>query len=130
MITVRNDQMDAFKGQALARFEDKMVARIAETCPARFEALGEPGTRKLVRKGIETGRPYGIQCEGAVAVLIELMAQFGEKLEMSPDRAWAFKIMEHPKLPDYIKMDIVRERLTAKTGGRTLMPPAKTDPTP
>lgn len=121
MLIIRNCQLDIFRDQAIDLFVARMVVRIAEQYPARFAQLGESGVRNLVGSTIDHGRELGIVTSGAVTVLIDLVVQFGEGLAMSPDRAWAMKLLAHPSLPDYIKVDIVRERLTASSGGRVLM---------
>jgi hypothetical protein len=122
MLIIRNRQLDIFRDQAIDLFAAQMVARIAKQYPARFAQLGESGVRNLISNTVGRGREFGIVTAGAVAVLIDLVAQFGEGLAMSPDRAWAMKLLAHPSLPDYIKIDVVRERLTASSGGRVLMP--------
>jgi hypothetical protein len=124
MLIVRKEQVAVFRADAQRRFAERMRAYIAEEHPRRYEALGEEGTKQLVQKGIETAAQYGIDAEGPTAVLIELMVSFGEKLERSPDRAWAEKILANPSLPDQVKVSAVRERLTERTGGRPIVPVA------
>ncbi|MYN19906.1 hypothetical protein GTP81_24475 [Rugamonas sp. FT107W] len=121
MLIIRNRQLDLFRDQEIGLFTAKMVARIAEQYPARFAQLGQSGVRDLISKTIERGREFNIVTAGAVAALIDLVVQFGEGLAMSPSREWAMKLLAHPSLPDYIKLDLVRERLTAGSGGRPLM---------
>ena len=49
----------------------------------------------------------------AVAVLIELMLDYGEGFEKSPDRDWAMKFLEHPELPAPVKVGVIRDRFAA-----------------
>jgi hypothetical protein len=122
MLTIRNEQMSIFREGSVKRFEDEMVAAIAVDFEPKFELLGEFGVRALIRRAITAGEKMNIRNKGAVAILIELMVQFGEHFEHSPDRRWAEKILSHPTLPDYIRVDAARKRMTAQTQGRTLMP--------
>jgi hypothetical protein len=124
MLIVRREQVAVFRADAQRRFAERMRAYIADEYPRRYEALGEEGTKELVQKGIEAAEGYGIDTEGPTAVLIELMVDFGEKLERSPDRAWAERILAHPALPGQVKVTAIRERLTERTGGRPIVPVA------
>jgi len=121
MIIVRKEQVAAFRAAAQQHFAERMRAYIAEEYPRRYEALGEEGTKALVQKGIEAAEGYGIEGEGPTAVLIELMVDFGEKLERSPDRVWAEGILAQPDIPGQVRVGVVRERFEARTGGRRIV---------
>jgi hypothetical protein len=124
MIVVSAVQAEVLRKQSLRRFEDDLVRSIAFDFGPKFELLGEAEIRRLIRSAIDGGAKLGIRNQGAVAVLAELMVQFGERFQHSPERAWANKMLCHPDLPDYIKVDVARKRMTANTLGRTLMPAA------
>jgi hypothetical protein len=121
MLIVRKEQIAVFQVEARKRFAERMRAYVAEEYPARYAALGDDGTRQLVAKGIAAADRHGIEPEGAIAGLIELMVEFGERLERSPERAWAEKILAQPELPGEVKVSAVRERFAAATGGRRLV---------
>ena len=121
MLVVRKEQVAVFRVEAWKRFAGRMRSYMAAEYPARYQALGDEGTRQLIQKGIEAAERYGIDTEGATAVLIELMVEFGERLERSPDRVWAERILAQPELPGQVKVSALRERLSASTGGRTLV---------
>ena len=124
MLVIRTEQVAVFRADAQRRFAERMRAYIAEEYPARYQTLGDEGTRQLIQKGIEAGERHGIDTEGATAVLIELMLDFGERFERTPDRAWAERILARPDLPGQVKVTAVRERLTERTGGRPIVPVA------
>lgn len=113
--------MAVFRAAAEERFAERLRAYIAEEYPERYRALGEDGTRKLVRKGFEAAARYGIDTEGATAVLVELMIVFGERLERSPERAWAETILTLPDIPGQVKVSAVSQRFAEATGGRRLV---------
>src|SRR5687768_10032550 len=112
MLVMRPEQMAAFRADAQQRFAERMQAYVAAEYPLHHDALGDEGTRQLIRTGIELGVRYQLGGEGPVAVLIELMVQFGERLERSPDRAWAERILQQPGLPGAVKVSAVQERLS------------------
>jgi hypothetical protein len=128
MLVIRDMQVAAFRADAQRRFAERMRAYIAQAYPARYQALGDEGTKLLIQKGVEAGERHHLENEGAVSVFIELMVEFGERFERSPDRAWAERILAQPDLPGEVKVSAVRERLHARTGGRSLKPVAVREP--
>ncbi|WP_437674143.1 hypothetical protein [Sorangium sp. So ce131] len=121
MLVIRKEQVAVFRAESQRRFAARMRAYIAEEHPDRYRTLGDDGTAVLVEKGIEKAARHGIDAEGPTAVLIELMLEFGERLERSPDRAWAEKILASPELPGEVKVAAVRDRFAARAGGRPLV---------
>ena len=95
-----------------------MATSVAADYPDRFRDVGDAGIRQLINRAIETGRQYGIETEGAVAVLIQLMIYFGERFELSPDRDWAFEMLAHPVAPPTLRISLVRDRMLARSQGR------------
>src|ERR1700689_960456 len=77
MLTIRKQQMEAFRLASISRFENWLAKHIATLYPQQSELLGELGVRKFIRKAIETGSKYGVDTEGAVTTLIELMLAYG-----------------------------------------------------
>jgi hypothetical protein len=126
-VIVRREQIAVFRAEAQRQFAERMRAYIAEEYPRHYETLGEEGTKALVQKGIEKAVQHDIDTEGATAVLIELMVEFGDKLERSPERAWAEKILAEPGVPGQVKVKAIRERFEASTGGRRIVMPARQD---
>lgn len=82
--------------------------------------MGADGLRALIRRARVAGQEFRIEGAGALAVWTELWLLFGDGLRRSPDRAWAERILRHEMLPDYVRVDQVRERLTSRTGGRVV----------
>ena len=120
MLTIRKQQMEAFRLASISRFENWLAKHIATLYPQQSELLGELGVRKFIRKAIETGSKYGVDTEGAVTTLIELMLAYGEQFETSPDQSWALEILAHPTLPGDLKVDVIRDRFSEFRGNRGL----------
>ncbi len=123
MLVVRREQKAVFHADVERRFAERMRTTIARAYPEHHEALGEDGTKDLIQKGIEAGERYRLDDLEAVAGLILLMVELGERLERWPARDWAEQILADPELPGPIKVSAVRARLTDMTGGRRLAPP-------
>ena len=121
MITVRESQFAALRQARIDAFVHDMVRYIAADYPTHYRHLGPDGTREFVIRTLASATRMGIELEGAAGVLIELWLMFGEQFERAPDRVWARKILAHPRLPDFIRVETVQDRLLAKTGGRVLV---------
>lgn len=121
MLTIRDEQLEALNAAKLQRFEERMAQYVAAEYPRRYASLMEEGTRRLIRNGIEFGTHHGIETEGALAVLIELMVEFGMQFERSPDRAWAERMLALSSIPGPIKVAAIRERFDERTGGRRIL---------
>jgi hypothetical protein len=104
------------------QFVERMAHHIAVEFPRHYEEMGEAGTREFISEAIKKGRRHQVAAQGAVAVLIELMLDFGRDFERSPERAWAKTMLDHPTLPDAVKMGAIRDRMMARTGGRRILP--------
>jgi hypothetical protein len=57
-----------------------------------------------------------------MAVLIELMIQFGEDFQHSRDRQWSSEILAHPTLPAALKLTLMYTRMTELSQGRVIVP--------
>jgi hypothetical protein len=121
MLIIRKEQVAVFRAEARRRFVDRMCAYIAAEHPAPYQAMGDHGIQQLVQKCIEKAASHGIEREGPTAVLIELMLEYGERLERSPERAWAEKILANAELPDSVKVAAVRDRFAAVADGRRVV---------
>ena len=121
MLVIRNAQMQELAATAVERFVNEVTQVIADDHPPKVDELGVPGIRAIVVRAIEKGEAMNIRNEGAVAALAELMVLFGEDFRMSPERPYAEKVLSHPTLPDYARVDLARTRMTALTQGRTVV---------
>ena len=93
MITIRKEQMEAFRAEAMLRFEDKLVAHVAEHFPDQYQSLGDGGTRAMIRQGIKRAGSYGIVTEPGVAAYIKLMFLLGRNFDVDPDLPWAQRVL-------------------------------------
>lgn len=99
-----------------------MVSYIASEYPEKYQQMQETGTQEFIRRGMEKAAARGLRSRGAVAGFIDLMLKFGENFELAPDRVWANHTLAHPTLPDYLKVEAVRERFESQTQGRIIRP--------
>jgi hypothetical protein len=121
MLKIRREQLGVLRGDDLRELEDAIVQTIASDYPARYGELGEEGTRELARHAIACGEAHRIVGQGAVTALAVLMVQYGEGFERSPDRAWALGLLEHPTLPQSLKLDLLLQRMAGRSQGRIIV---------
>ena len=122
MLTIRREQIHVFAAAQEREWERQLADYLAAEYPAHAQRMGDEGLLALIRRARAAGKPYRIETAGALSLWTELWLLFGDGLRRSPDRAWAENILRHDTLPDYIKVDHVRERLTSRTGGRPVVP--------
>ena len=99
-----------------------MTQIVADDYPRQFELMGRSGTNDLVRRAIEKAHANHVETQGGVAVLIELMIQFGQDFENSPDKEWADEILAHATLPASLKLTLMYQRMTELSRGRVIVP--------
>ena len=111
-----------FAGAAASAYVDRMAQSIARHYPRQFSEMGVDGTRAFIGRAIARGRGNHVETEGGVAVLMELMIQFGEDFQRSKDRDWAHRMLAHPTLPAQLKMTLIHRRMTELSRGRVIVP--------
>ncbi len=121
MLTIRSDQMKALGAQSQAGFVDRLLSHLAAQYPSWCEECKAGEALSFVQRAIEHGEKQNIRGELAVAKLAELMLEFGENLERSPDREWAVEILAHPTLPDRLKVTVLSDRLRVRTAGKRIV---------
>jgi hypothetical protein len=122
MLEIRREQMRVFENLAFESWVNRMTESNARNYPRQFAAMGRSGARNFVLRAIEKGRVNHVETQGGVAILAELMIQFGEDFERSPDKSWAGEILGHPTLPAQLKMQLLYRRMTELSHGRVIVP--------
>jgi hypothetical protein len=122
MLVIRAAQLDVWRQSSVDAFTARAVQRLASVYPDAYAKLGDDGARALVARAIDTGARHGIDTEGGVSALVDLMVQVGERFERSPHAEWARKILAHPKLPGELKIQALVGRIAAATQGRIVEP--------
>ena len=122
MLTVRRDQMRLFEQLSRESWVDRMAQSVVTNYPSRFEAMDSAEAPDFIVRAIEKGSRNHVETEGGVAMLIDLMVQFGENFENSRDKAWADEILAHPTLPPEVKLPLMYRRMTQLSRGRVVVP--------
>ncbi len=100
MLTIRQDQVDAFERYHLQKFEDEMVEQLRELAPKHWSAIGEKRGRNAIRFGVEQSHKYGFTKRGPVRLYIEMMFTFGTFFDTDPQLPWVGNVLKHSRLED------------------------------
>lgn len=100
MLTIREEQLDVFRGEAIQQLTETLAADLRRGLPAHVQALGEQGTLDAIRAGIDRAGAYGIITREGVSGYVKLMFLFGSDFDTDPSRAWAGQVLNDPSLPD------------------------------
>ena len=125
MLTIRHEQLDALRRPESAPFEQRLYVALEQGYPAEAATMGSEGLHALVDHGLRTGWRAGLETEESLSRLVVLMLQLGPDFERSPDRERALARLRHPRLPGRLKIDMIEDLLTARTGGRVVVDQAQ-----
>ena len=108
-------------GSIPRRFEREMAAWLRGEYPDRFGGAKEGEAGQLVQAAMQTGARHGIDTDRSLTVLIALMADYGERFELSPDAGWGREMLAHPTLPADLKMRMIWAGFDSRTQGRAIV---------
>jgi hypothetical protein len=121
MLTIRQSQLDIFSSFRQKIWEDRMVDIIAHDYPNRYQEAGDPAVRQLIRFAVKRGGEFGVDTETSLAALVELMIAFGQEFELSPNRAWARRMMANRAAPPDLRLHLMRDRMMTTSHGRPVV---------
>jgi hypothetical protein len=93
MLTIRENQIEAFHQRAIQEFENRMMDHIRKFFPKQLELVGEPEMRALIRHGIRRAESYGITAERDVCKYVDLAVVFGKEFDTNVTMLWARTIL-------------------------------------
>jgi len=89
MLQIRADQFETFERAAREAFERELLAHLKEFVPAHAKVLGDEGTLKVIRSGVDRAAGRGFALRGPIRFYIELMFKFGSGFDTDPQLPWA-----------------------------------------
>lgn len=124
-LSIRREQLAIFGADDRSKFVAQILPYLAAAHPAWYQEQGADGAQRLAERAIDKGARHDILGRQAVLTFIELLIEFGESFERSPEQAWAHGILSHPTLPGVLKVEVLSERLRALTQGRRIVEPTR-----
>ncbi len=84
MLTIRQDQVEAFRQYHLQKFEDEMVAHSKDFSPPLCEVIGDDQLRLALRSAMTRAGQYGFTYRGPLRLFIEMMFLCGSAFDTDP----------------------------------------------
>lgn len=84
-------------------FGDYVLKSLYALFPEKYEAVGDPAIRQMVRQGYQSARNYGLTGEAGIAIYIGLMFMLGSGFDRDPRYPWAEAILMDVALADPVK---------------------------
>jgi len=113
MLTIRPDQVEAFRQHHLQKFEDDMVEHLKKFAPNHWKVIGEQTGRQVIQLGIEEARKYGLTNRGPVRFYIEMMFMLGSYFDTDPQYPWVSEVLRDPQNMDQmVRADRLYESMT------------------
>jgi len=74
-------------------FGDYMLKLLYALFPEKYQAVGDPAIRQLVRQGYQSARGYHLTDEKGIAIYISLMFILGGDFDNDPLYPWAVTLL-------------------------------------
>ncbi len=87
MLTIRQEQTEAFRQHHLRKFEDEMVGHGKEFSPRLCEILGDEQVRVAIRAAMGKAIWYGFTNRGPLRLYVEMMFLCGSAFDTDPQYA-------------------------------------------
>ena len=112
MLTIREDQVEAFRQHHLQVFEEEMVVHLNNFAPVLCQVRGEDCMRNVIRQGVHRAGQYGFTNRGPVRFYIELMISLGSDFDTDPQYPWAGENLRNNELGDQsLRADLLFDQL-------------------
>jgi hypothetical protein len=121
MLTIRSEQMQAFRAAERQQLEQRVVNHLRARYPERCRKVGTDRLRAEVARGIDAARRHGVTTVESIAFLCGWFFDLGDNFERSPAGDEALAILHDSAFPGQIKVLLIAECLEAVSRGRTLV---------
>lgn len=106
MLVIRREQFAVLGSVAEQRSVELLAGHVRRCFPVDHALMGETGTLRFVRVGMERARARGFHTRGHASRWIDLALAFGSHFDRDPLLPWACAVLDNPRLsgPD-VRMD-------------------------
>ncbi|MCM3874998.1 MAG: hypothetical protein NEA02_01120 [Thermoanaerobaculia bacterium] len=115
MLTIRSEQSEALRKNALKPVREKFIAILRRNLPDQTARQGDAALDALCDKGIMKASRYGIETEYNVYVFIAAMVVLGEDFDRSEKTAWSREILTDVKMHQDLKAKLLELRVLMDT---------------
>lgn len=100
---IRRERNEVLQQSDVPEFYKRMIMEIKQTFPKKCEYIGELSLRRLIQRGIESAKSYGITIERGVVLFVSMMFVLGSGFDTDPRLPWASAILNDPAITDQSK---------------------------
>ena len=93
MLQIRQEQWDAFAEAGKQAYIERAWLRLNRVNPELCDELGEDAIRLKLRTGLDRAEHYGITKEADINQYIDLMIEWGDDFDVSPETPWASEVL-------------------------------------
>ena len=112
MLTIRQEQTEAFRQHHLQKFEDEMVMHLKKFAARHWKMMGDEDGRRVIGLGMERAKGHGFTNRGPIRFYIELMFMFGSYFDTDPQYPWAKAALQDPNsLDQMLRADRLYNRM-------------------
>ena len=94
LMRIRPEQMEAFRKQAMANFEDRAVDHLRQCTTEAVAPYSDDHLHMRVRQGIVRAEPYGLTTEQHVMAFVDTTFLVGEDFDTDPGQDWSRLILD------------------------------------
>jgi hypothetical protein len=96
VLTIRQDQLEAFRRYHLQKFEDEMVEHSKVFAPPLCKVIGDQQVRVAVHAAIRKANAYGFTNKGPIRLFVEMMYLCGSAFDTDPQYAAVGEVLRSP----------------------------------
>jgi hypothetical protein len=113
MLTIRKEQMEAFREARFERLVERVAKHLRDTLPDAYTFFGKETVRSSAKKAVSRCRRYSVNVEYDVFRYFNLMFVLGFDFDTDSGCPWAASILNDPMLTGTVKMDLLNSEARA-----------------
>jgi hypothetical protein len=111
MLKIGKEQVEAFKAQARARFEDELASYFEKNSPNKSHSHDNHTTKKIIQTGIDKALLYGFQSKKEIERYVHLLLMLPADFEVDPKFSWAVTILAEKHLTSKVRFGRIEEEM-------------------
>ena len=104
-MVIRESQMEVMSDSMMRGFEQRMLANLRSRFTSKLAKTSDADIVKLIRKGVDDSRVYGVVAESDVRRYLEYMVEYSPDFDRNPNTPWAQRILTTPGALGWKKMN-------------------------
>lgn len=107
MLTIRSEQMTAFRRQLTADFRRRLISRLCRAYPARTAGMSSADLESLASAALANARSHGIVSEEDSFRFLDFALRYGPKFGEKDCTPWAHEILSTAHLGPDEKLNLL-----------------------